>query len=403
MDTKSEIPQRSELRHTFDVMKVSQTGLFILAILYTLYFIKPVLLPIILALLLALILTPLQKFLRRVTRLPAPVAALLVIAVFFTGLSAGIYYLSQPATAYTQLLKEELVQNRLKSVFSPFTKIQKEIENVANKVESISEDTKSAVKGEEEIPENENKLTKNGSDVEVSVRTANDDLKVAKVDDNVSVKSESLPVQVEIRKNSVDVLYNYMQEVVLYFFLTMALVFFFLAFGNRMIRKVSEFESAKTLVEDVASDVSRYLFTITVINLALGVVTTISMFLLGMPNPLLWGTMAALLNFIPYIGAIGGTAIVFIVAAITFHTPASIAAVPVTYYLLTFIEGNFITPAIIGGRFTINPIIVFLWVVAWGALWGVPGMLIGLPLLMVFRIMLTRVPALAHLEKVIST
>lgn len=127
------------------------------------------------------------------------------------------------------------------------------------------------------------------------------------------------------------------------------------------------------------------------------------MLLLGMPNPLLWGAMAALLNYIPYIGAVIGTATVGVVAAITFSNPVAIGAVPVVYYLLTAIEGNVITPSIIGGRFTINPIVVFLWVVAWGSLWGIPGMLIGLPLLMTFRIIVGSVPALAGLERVIST
>lgn len=127
------------------------------------------------------------------------------------------------------------------------------------------------------------------------------------------------------------------------------------------------------------------------------------MWILGLPNPLLWGAMAALLNFIPYIGALAGTAIIFLVAATNTSSTALLIGAPATYYLLTALEGNIVTPAIIGKRFTINPIVVFLWVLGWGGLWGVPGMLIGLPLLMIFRIIVDSVPALSGVNRVISS
>lgn len=113
--------------------------------------------------------------------------------------------------------------------------------------------------------------------------------------------------------------------------------------------------------------------------------------------------MAALLNFIPYIGALIGTTVIFLVAAINFHSTGMVIAAPAIYYGLTALEGNIVTPSIIGRRFTINPIVIFLWVLAWGALWGIPGMLIGLPLLMIFRIIIDSVPSLAGVNRVISS
>jgi predicted PurR-regulated permease PerM len=110
------------------------------------------------------------------------------------------------------------------------------------------------------------------------------------------------------------------------------------------------------------------------------------MYLIGMPNPILWGVMAGFLNFVPFLGAVAGIGIVGLVALLTFETPALILLPPVTYLALTTLEAQFVTPALLARRLILNPVAVFLALIAWTWLWGIAGALMAVPLLAVFKI-----------------
>ena len=373
----------------------SQIGLFVLAMLYSIYLVRPFLLPVILALLLAMVLNPVANGLQKLTRLPSPLTAFIILSLFCSVAGTGLYYTSYPASEYADKLREEIVQNRLRSVFAPITELHEEIKTVAEEVETLAGDNKEPQVGDP-AP-----VAPNLEKLEITIEpTAGIPLPSA---DNGDKPAKAQPVQVEIRESRVDVVYTLAQDFMLHLTLTLIICFFLLAFGNQMIRRMAENRVAKHLIHDISRDVSGYLLTVTLINLGLGTCIGVAMWILGLPNPLLWGAMAALLNFIPYIGALAGTAIIFLVAATNTSSTALLIGAPATYYLLTALEGNIVTPAIIGKRFTINPIVVFLWVLGWGGLWGVPGMLIGLPLLMIFRIIVDSVPALSGVNRVISS
>jgi predicted PurR-regulated permease PerM len=149
------------------------------------------------------------------------------------------------------------------------------------------------------------------------------------------------------------------------------------------------------MARQAESDVSRYLVTVTLVNLGLGAFTALAMFALGMPNPMLWGALAALANFIPYLGAMSTTAVLAIVAAVTFDEVSAIVAPPAVFLLLTTFEGQFVTPMLLGRRLTLNPVVIFLALLVWGWLWGVAGVLMAVPLLAAFKIMCDHVPSLA--------
>jgi predicted PurR-regulated permease PerM len=121
-----------------------------------------------------------------------------------------------------------------------------------------------------------------------------------------------------------------------------------------------------------------------------------------MPNAVLWGVMAAILNFIPFLGAMVGVVIMALAAIITMDSMTQIIAVPAISFLLTSIEGNFVTPTILGRRFTVNPIVLFVWTVLWGWIWGVPGALLAVPLLMALKITFDHVPQLCWISDLIS-
>jgi predicted PurR-regulated permease PerM len=139
---------------------------------------------------------------------------------------------------------------------------------------------------------------------------------------------------------------------------------------------------------------SRYLLMVTLINLAVGAVTAVTMALLGIPNPLLWGAAAAILNFAPYVGP-ALTAIGLLVAGFTtFDTLGHAFAVPGAFLAIAFVEGQLITPMIIGRRLALDPTVVFVWLLLWGWLWGIAGVLLAGPLIACFRILCRHIDAL---------
>jgi predicted PurR-regulated permease PerM len=100
---------------------------------------------------------------------------------------------------------------------------------------------------------------------------------------------------------------------------------------------------------------STYLFTVTLINAGVGVVVGVGVWLLGMPNPILWGALACVLTFIPYLGAVVGIGILGLASALVFDDLGHALAVPAVYLVVSFLEGNFVTPLVPGRRLTLNP------------------------------------------------
>jgi predicted PurR-regulated permease PerM len=170
----------------------------------------------------------------------------------------------------------------------------------------------------------------------------------------------------------------------------------------RVLPRLREKKLAVEVLRGIEREISRYLMTITLINLGLGAAIGVAMQLLGLPNPYLWGAMAALFNFIPYVGAICGAAIVGLVALLQDGVEAYALAVPATYLALSGIEGMLVTPAIVGRRLRLRPVVVFLGVLAWGWLWGIAGALLAIPMLVVLNILCRHVEPLQPLGEFLS-
>jgi predicted PurR-regulated permease PerM len=130
---------------------------------------------------------------------------------------------------------------------------------------------------------------------------------------------------------------------------------------------------ALKVIDAVRGEVSRYYVSIALINVGLGVVTAAITMLLGMPNPLLWGAVAGILNFVPYVGSATTLILLSIVAFVTFDSVGHVVAVAVSFLALTTIEGQVIQPLVVGQHLELNPLIVFLALWFWGWFWGVPG------------------------------
>ena len=127
------------------------------------------------------------------------------------------------------------------------------------------------------------------------------------------------------------------------------------------------------------------MFTMLIINIGLGVATGIGMLAIGMPSPLIWAGLAAILNFVPYLGPITLTVLLTLTGLVHFETFAGAAVAPMIYIVLNFIESNFITPTVIGVRLTISPLAVILNISFWTWLWGPAGAVLSIPVLVIFK------------------
>ena len=179
---------------------------------------------------------------------------------------------------------------------------------------------------------------------------------------------------------------------------TVLVLFFLLVSGDTFLRRLVEIlprfknkRQAVDISQQIESDVSVYLITITIMNVAVGVATGAVMAFCGVGDPILWGTVAFLLNYIPILGPMIGV-VVFLLAGLLSIDLLWLAFLPAGLYLLIhLVEGETVTPMLLARRFTINPVLVILSLVFWYWMWGVPGAVLSTPMLAITKIICDRI------------
>jgi predicted PurR-regulated permease PerM len=335
------------------VRSFTLTGIFLLLALYALKIGSDFFVPVILAFLLSFLFAPVVRILHRLY-IPLSLGAALVLFGLIGVLTFGIYQLAAPASGWMAKLPKAAAQleyqlSNLKQTFREFSKASREVERI----------TKFDTAG-----------------------TAQ---------------------QVEVKKSSVgEILLGQTQGFLVSGGVMFVLLFFLLASGDMFLRKLvtvlPRFENKKLAVEisrQIEHDISRYLLTVTLINAAFGSAVGLSMYFIGLPNALLWGVMAGLLHFIPFLGAIVGISVVTLVALVTMDQLTSILLVPSAYLGLNLLEEYLFFPFLIGRRLLLNPVVIFIWLIFWGWLWGIPGALMAVPLLAIFKIVCDHIEPLA--------
>ncbi len=134
------------------------------------------------------------------------------------------------------------------------------------------------------------------------------------------------------------------------------------------------------IMNDIEKNLAGYLSVVTMINAALGAIVALGAWLLGLPNPVIFGLLAGLLNYVPYVGPAVTVVILFGVGLVTFPSLGQALLAPAGLVALTTIEGHFITPTIIGRRLTLNPLMVLLALAFWTWIWGPFGAFLATPL-----------------------
>src|SRR6185436_20583899 len=153
---------------------------------------------------------------------------------------------------------------------------------------------------------------------------------------------------------------------------------------------------------EIQQNISNYLFSVSSINIGLGMVTSVGLYLMGVPNAAMWGILAAVLNFVPYFGPVAGVIVLATVGLLTFDTLGRGLLPPAWYLLLHLVEANLVTPVLLGRRFTLNPVVIFVSLIFWTWLWGVPGALLSVPILVSIKVVCDRVPAMTHVSELLS-
>jgi predicted PurR-regulated permease PerM len=304
--------------------------------------------PIVLAFVLGLVLQPAMRVLERV-RVPRGIAAILLIFLLFGTLGGLGTALSGPAASWAQQLPAGIpkLEERLSFLSRPIAAFQKFAEQAQG-------------------------VTLGGEPKAVPVTVQGSGLSDRLLSGTRTFASGMLE--------------------------TVLVLFFLLISGDTFLRRLVEIlprfknkRQAVDISQQIESDVSAYLFTITIMNLAVGMATGTVMALCGVGDPVLWGTVAFLLNYIPILGPMIGV-VVFLLAGLLSIDALWTAFLPAGLYLLIhLVEGETVTPMLLARRFTINPVLVILSLVFWYWMWGVPGAVLSTPMLAITKIICDRI------------
>lgn len=319
-------------------LRLAVYGILLLGVLVALGEARAIFLPLAMAFLLSFLFRPAVRRAAAIGLAP-PLTAALVVATLGTCLALAGYALKEPATEWVReapySLKE--LQYRIAEWREPIAEVQ-------------------------------------------AASDALDDLRAGDQagESQVIVKDQALEERILVGASSA----------ALSVFTTLVMLFFILGWGQRFFRNLvgvmprfSQRRDAVTLFRDVERSIARYLTTITFINIALGIVVAGVMYLLNMPNAALWGAVAGLLNYVPYVGPAITAVILAFAAALSFPSLGQAMLVPASFLLITAIEGNFITPSAVGSQLTLNPLLIFLTLILWFWMWGFIGALLTVPIL----------------------
>lgn len=191
--------------------------------------------------------------------------------------------------------------------------------------------------------------------------------------------------------------------------ITLTLAFFLIASGDLFYEKlvqvmptIKDKRRALQIARDIEAQLSNYLFTISAINAVVAVLVAATAWAFGLPDPILFGIAAFLLNFIPYLGPAAGFLIMFVTGLVALDSPFAALTPTFIYWLINTIEGQIATPVLLGRRLRMNAVVVFLSFAIWAWLWSFMGMLLATPILLSLKVVADHVPGMSGLGKFLA-
>jgi predicted PurR-regulated permease PerM len=331
-------------------------------VLLIFYYARSVVLPILLAWVGSMALAPLVIWLRA-RHVPAPLAAGLILVLLSTGLACGLIHFGRPVADWVKSAPETLprLREKYQRLFGPISRMRAALYDVDGK----SNDNKAAA---------------------------------------------SLPAPGVGGSQIAGTLFTWTGSMLACACETGVLLFVMLAAGDRLIYKLAHVMPAfchpadtVEISRQIQHHISRYLFSVSLINIVLGFAVGMSLHWAGLPNAAMWGAVAAVVNFIPYFGPVAGMIAVAGAGLLAFDT-ISQGLLPAGAYLLWhLLEADLVTPFLLGRRFQMNAFVIFVMLMFCALLWGFLGTLLAMPLLVSLNVLCSRVPAFSRMAEFLST
>jgi predicted PurR-regulated permease PerM len=303
-------------------------------------------LPVTAALVIAIALVPMLEWLER-RRVPSALAALICVFVFITAANVAVASIVLPAAEWVRLLPERI--GRIRETLAPLMEIYSDLERFINDV----------------------------------------------VEEFGTSGEAPRTVTVETPNSLLDIIATSAPHAAIQLFFAILVIFFFLAGWTRMRKRTitarSSFDGAMTTaraIQQVVDATSTYLGTITLVNITMGLVVALILWGLEMPTPLMWGGIVAVLNYIPYLGPIASVLLLALGGLMAFADPWYAFLPALSFAAVHLIEANLITPALVGRRLTINPLLILVALSFWAWVWGTTGALLAVPLLIIMKTVL---------------
>ncbi len=356
----SELPHTPSNSSTAAKATSVQIALLVLGLVAFFYFARPVILPIFLACVGAMTLKPLIRWLSQ-WHIPPALSAAVVLLLLATGVTIGFVQLGRPALAWMNEAPHHVTELKQKT--------QKLFPRVARFSQAA-----------------------------------------AAVDSLRATEGEKKPAAVEFKTNRLPTFINWTGTFLAGVGESLVLLYLLLASGDlflqKLVRVMPTMHDKKRAVDishEIQQQISNYLFSVSLINSGLGIIVGVGLYWLGVPNAGMWGMLIALFNFVPYFGPVAGVSLLAIVGLLTFDTLWAALLPPVWYFLLHLLEANFITPVLLGRRFTLNAVIIFVSLFFWTWLWGIPGALLSVPILVSIKVICERVPSMSYVSELLTS
>lgn len=346
-------------RHRITIESKHLAVIATLLVLFALYAAKTLILPIFIAIFFALLLNPLVCLLHKL-KIPRAVSSAAVVAILLSVTIAAMSLLVEPAQKWINKIPEvsKQISEKIDAASQPFSSNKEKPWYVLEK----------------DIPP------------------------------PVSGK-----IMEQVTLSATRVLTMLTPVILMQFFMIIVLILFFLMYGDSLYRNIisslNGFSKKRVMViigRTIQTDISYYVLIISAINTLLGLATALALWTLDVDDALLWGGMAALFNFLPYVGPFCVMLILTFVGVLQYGFNFIAFHAPLAFLVINTIESQFLTPTILGERFSINPLIVVLWLSIIGWMWGVAGMLFAVPMLVSFRVLVSNVRRLSYWKKIVE-
>jgi predicted PurR-regulated permease PerM len=342
-----------------------QIILVVLSVIAFLYFARPVILPIFLACVAGMTLKPLIRWLSY-CHIPPALSAAVVLCLLVAAVGIGFFQLGRPALTWMNEAPQHMTElrQRVLTIFPRLARFSQAAAAV-NNLGATEEEKKEAQK-------------------------------------------QAPTVEVKDSRGTRSIL-NWTGTLLVGIGETLVLLYLLLASGDLFLQKLvhvmptlRDKKRAVEISREIQQNISNYLFSVSLINIGLGIVVSGGLYFMGVPNAAMWGMLVAVLNFVPYFGPVAGVILLATVGLLTFDTLWKGLLPPAWYLMFHLLEANLITPVLLGRRFTLNPVVIFVSLIFWTWLWGVPGALLSVPILVSIKVVCDRVPTLSSVSELLT-